>query len=314
MTFVLLSIFVLFATFGTSFAENRLSIGTAGLTSSYYAIGSGVAKAINKGVPEVTLSAEDTGASVENCNLIQNGEIELGISASNIACDSYMGIGSFEGRPNKDLKAITTLFPEAVHLVVLENSPIKTYEDLKGKKVSVYKPGSGTEVMARRIFKMHGMDIDKDMIAEHLDYSEANIGLKDKTLDAIFVWAGVPIPGIMEIATVRPIRIIPLAEEILEELVKESSYCSITSIPKETYRGMAEDIRTVAVPAVLICDGKLSEELVYKMTKSLYENIDVVRAMHVRAKNIQIKSALDGVSIPLHPGAERYYKEVGLLK
>jgi len=161
---------------------------------------------------------------------------------------------------------------------------------------------------------MYGMDIDKDMTAEHLDYSEANIGLKDKTLDAIFVWAGVPIPGIMEIATVRRIRIIPLAEEILEELVKESSYCSITSIPKETYRGMTEDIRTIAVPALLICDGKLSEELVYKMTKSLYENIDVVRAMHVRAKNIQIKSALDGVGIPLHPGAERYYKEVGILK
>jgi len=261
--FVLLSVFVLFVTFSTSFAQNRLSIGTAGLTSSYYAIGS--------------------------------GEIELGIAASNIAYDSYMGKGSFKGRPNKDLRAITSLFPEAVHLVVLEDSPIKTYEDLKGKKVSVYKPGSGTEVMARRIFKMYGMDIDKDMIAEHLDYSEANIGLKDKTLDAIFVWAGVPIPGIMEIATVRRIRIIP-------------------TIPKETYRGMTEDIRTIAVPALLICDGKLSKELVYKMTKSLYENIDVVRAMHVRAKNIQIKSALDGVGIPLHPGAEHYYKEVGLLK
>jgi TRAP transporter TAXI family solute receptor len=150
------------------------------------------------------------------------------------------------------------------------------------------------------------MDIDKDMIAEHLDYSEANIGLKDKTLDAIFVWADVPIPGIMEIATVCCVRIIPLAEEILEEPVKESSYCSVTSIPKETYRGMTEDVRTIAVPALLICDSKLSEELVSKMTKSLYENIDVVRAMHIRAKNIQIKSTLDGVGIPLHPGAERY--------
>lgn len=295
------------------YGQERISLGTAGLTSSYYAVGSGVANAINKGVDGISVSAEDTGASVENCNLIQIGDAELGIAASNIAYQSYMGEGAFEGHPNKDLRGVTTLFPEAVYVVVLKESSIQSFEDLRGKKVSVYKPGSGTEVMARRMFKLHGMTFD-DFRPEHLSYAEAGIGLKDKTLDAIFLWSGIPTPGIVEIATVRPVRVVPIAQDKLDIIQAESSYCSPTVIKKEIYKGMEEDTPTIAIPAVLVCDGNLDEELVYSMTKAIFENNDLIAQAHVRGKNVTLENATKGMSIPFHPGAEKYYREMGIIQ
>lgn len=295
------------------YGDVRISIGTAGLTSSYYAIGSGVANAINTGVSGVTVSAEDTGASVENCNLIQQGELELGIAASSIAYQAYRGEGAFEGRPNENLMAITSLFPETVYVVVLQDSSIRSFDDLRGKKVSVYKPGSGTEVMARRMFELHGMTFD-DFQPEHLDYSEAGMGLKDKTLDAIFLWSGIPTPGVVEIATVRPIRVVPISSEKLEIIEKESPYCSPTTIPKETYRGMEEDTPTVAIPALLLCDGNLDESLVYSMTKAIFENNNLIAQVHVAGKNVTLENATKGVSVPLHPGAKKYFIEMGVIK
>ena len=197
--------------------------------------------------------------------------------------------------------------------MVLENSGIKSVLDLKGKKVAVGKPGSGTEVMAREILSVYNMSYD-DITEDFLGFGEAATGLKDNTISAGLIWAGVPTAAIVDIASRKQIRIIAIDREKLDALKAKMTYCADHLIKAGTYPSFEEDVMTVAIPAMLVCSTDLSEDLVYNITKVIFEHTEDLIAAHVRGKDITIETALNGMSIPLHPGAEKYYKEVGLIK
>jgi hypothetical protein len=303
---------VLFLTVSVS-ATEYLSIATGGMAGTYYPVGGAISSIINANIKGVSSTVESTGATVANCNLIKSNGAELAITAANVTYNAFEGIGSFESGPVKNIAGITCLYPEAVQFVVLESSGIKSVLDLKGKKVAVGAPGSGTEVMAREILSVYNMSYD-DITEDFLSFGEAATGLKDNTISAGLIWAGVPTAAIVDISSQKQTRIIAIDRDKLDALKAKMPYCADHLIKAATYPGFEEDVMTVAIPAMLVCSTDLSEDLVYNITKVIFEHTEDLIAAHVRGKDITIETALNGMSIPLHSGAEKYYKEVGLIK
>lgn len=298
---------------GNSKKTVYLSIATGGMSGTYYPIGGGISNIINNKVEGVSTTVESTGASVANMNLIKEEKTELAIVASSIAYNAYNGIGSFEGAPVKNVAGITSLYPEAVQVVVLQDSGINSFEDLRGKKVAVGKPGSGVEVMAQELLTAYNMSYD-DIEEDFLGFSEAATGLKDNTIDAAIVWAGVPTAGVVDIATQKKIRIIKIDNDKLEAIKAKLPYCSSHVIKGGTYTGFYEDVTTIAIPAILVVKADMDTEIVYNITKAIFENLEELANVHERGKDISLETALNGMGIPLHPGAEKYFKERGIIK
>jgi len=219
-----------------------------------------------------------------------------------------------EGKtPITNLRGIASLYPETIHIVATKASGITSIEDLKGKKVGVGAPNSGTAADAEIILNAHGITFD-DIQADYLSFNEVAQRLIDGQIDAGFTTAGFPTSSIINIATKRDIVLVPISVEKIKELVEAIPYYGATVIPGGLYKGVDEDVPALATPALWICDAKLSPTLVYKMTKALWEHRDVLEKVHSQGKNITLETAIDGIGIPLHPGAELYYKEVGLIK
>jgi hypothetical protein len=291
-----------------------ISMGTGGVGGVYYAVGGALASVMNMKMDGVNCSVEATGASIANINLVKQGDTQLGMSAANILYNAAHGEGAFEGEPVEEVKAILSLYPEAVQIVTLANSGIKTVGDLKGKKVAVGDFGSGTEVMARALLELYGITYD-DISEDFLGFSEAATGLKDRTIDAAFIWAGVPTSAIMDLAALNEVALVEIESDKIEILIETMPYCNEMVIPAGTYRGMKEDTNTVAIPAILFGSADLPEDFVYEMLKVFFENTDMIGRAHARGKDITLETALDGMlGIPLHPGAERFYREKGLLE
>jgi len=204
------------------------------------------------------------------------------------------------------------LYPNFVQIITLADTGIAQIEDLKGKRVGVGAPGSGTEVDARNILAAHGITYD-DIDEDYLSYAESVEQLKNGTVDAVFQTSGLPNATIMDISTTHDVVIIPVRPEMAEKLSKEISYYSSEIIPAGTYDNK-EDVYTAAVQTILITREDLSEDVVYDITKTLFENLDTMVATHNAAKDIDISKYAVGMPIPLHPGAEKYFREIGVLK
>jgi TRAP transporter TAXI family solute receptor len=304
---------VLFLTVSVS-ATQYLSIATGGMAGTYYPVGGAISSIINANIEGISSTVESTGATVANCNLIKSNSTELAITAANITYNAFEGIEGFDGKdPIKNMAGITCLYPETVQFVTLEKSGIKSVLGLKGKKVAVGMPGSGTEVMAREIFEVYGMSYD-DITEDFIGSGEVATGLKDNTISAGFIWSGIPTALIVDIASRKKIRIIAIDRDKLDALKAKLPYCADHLIKAGTYHGFNEDVMSVAIPAMLVCSTNLSEDLVYNITKVIFEHTEDLIAAHTRGRDITLETALNGMSIPLHPGAEKYYKEVGLIK
>ncbi len=308
ITVVLSCILALGLLTGCGSKKQFFTITTGGTGGTYYPIGGAIADTLTKNVEGLTATAQAGNTSVANCNLIKSGETESALVQNNVAFWAYEGVGAFEGSSVENLRGIASLYPEAIQLVALKESGIESVEDLVGKKVSVGELGSGVDFDVQNIFEVYGLTYE-DMTVDYLSFSEASSKLKDKQLDAAFVTAGYPTSSITDVALAREINIIEIPADKIAELMKTSPYYSETVIPAGTYDGVDEDVTTATTMAMWVVDESADEDLVYEMTKAMWENRDTIEEAHEKGKVITIDTALDGMGIPLHPGAEKYYAE-----
>ncbi len=304
------------------------TIGTGGTAYTYYPVGGVIANAISNppgsrpcdaggscGVPGLIASAVSSRGSVDNINAIVSGLRDSGFAQSDVAYWAYTGTGTMEGKPPAEkLRAIAALFPEHIHLVALADSGINSVADLKGKRVSLDEPGSGTYVDANLILEANGLSSD-DVQAEALKGGAASEALRNGKIDAFFVVAGYPTGSLVELASAVPIKLVPIDGAGAQALTDKYGFFSSSDIPAGTYKGV-DGITTVAVGAQWLTSADQPEELIYEITKALWN--DKTRKLldvgHAKGKVITLESALDGIGIPLHPGAERFYREAGLIK
>ncbi|HHI71544.1 MAG TPA: TAXI family TRAP transporter solute-binding subunit [Rhodobacteraceae bacterium] len=304
------------------------TIGTGGTAYTYYPVGGVIANAISKppgsrpceeggscGVDGLIASAVSSRGSVDNINAIISGLRNSGFAQSDVAYWAYTGTGTREGKPPaEDLRAIAALFPEHIHLVALADSGINSVADLKGKRVSLDEPGSGTYVDANLILEAAGLSAD-DVQAEALKGGAASEALRNGKIDAFFVVAGYPTGSLVELASAVPIKLVPIDGEAAKALTDKYGFFASSDIPEGTYKDVGA-VTTVAVGAQWLTSAKEDDELIYQITKALWN--DKTRKLldvgHAKGKTITLETALDGIGIPLHPGAERFYKEAGLIK
>lgn len=290
-------------------AKNYVSIATGGTSGTYYPIGGAIASAVTKG-SDIQATAETGNASVANINLVSKGDIEIAFVQNDIAFWAYTGKLMFK-TPLTNVRAVASLYPEHVQLILAASSNIKTLADLKGKRVGVGAPGSGVEGDVQAIFQVAKLSYN-DMKVDFLDFGATTNRFKDNQIDAGFVVAGYPTASVMDLALTKEIMLMDFSDEFLKELAKAHPYFVPSVIPAKTYSRIDKDIKTPAVMAILVTHDKVPNDVVYKFTKAMFENIDTIHASHAKGKEINLNTALDGLTVPLHPGAARYFKEKGM--
>lgn len=284
-----------------------MSILTGGTGGTYFPLGGSFAKII-KDATGIETNAETTGASAENMQSIKDEKGEIAFTQTDIASYATEGKLMFDGNKIDNIKAIGTLYPETIQIVTTEKSGIKTVEDLKGKKVSIGAPGSGTAANAEQILEVYGMKLD-DIKKQDLSFDESVTGIKDGTIDAAFVTAGTPTAAVEELSATEKVVIVPVDADKADELIKKYPYYAKEVVPSGTYK-LGSEVPTVAVLAMLVVKSDLSDEVVYDITKAIFENLDQVT--HAKAKQIKLENALNGVGIDVHPGAQKYFDEKGV--
>jgi uncharacterized protein len=304
------------------------SIATGGTAGTYFPIGGLIANALSDppgsricaegvscGVPGLVATSVASNGSVANVAAIAAGTAQSGFVQSDIAYWAYNGTGMYEGRPKvTGLRVIANLFPESVHLVVRKGSGINSVRDLRGKRVSLDEPGSGTLVDARLILAAYGMT-ERDFKAQYLPAQRVADGLKDGSTDAFFNVSGWPQSAIVDLAGTVGIDLVPIEGPEAERLTRQYSFFTADVIPDEAYKDVS-GVKTVSVHALWLTSSKQPAELIYKVTAVLWNDNTrrLLDSGHVKGQVIRLQTALTGVSIPLHEGAEKFYKEQGLIK
>lgn len=290
-----------------------LSMGTGSVTGVYYPLGGALASIVTNNVDGNNCAAESTGGAVENAGLLIDGKLDLGFVAASTLYDAQHGLNSFEGKDGTKIQALFSFFPEVVQILSVDPD-IKTISDLKGKRVAVGSAGSGTEVMARAILDIYGMSYD-DIKEDFLGFGDAATGLKDGTCDVAFTWAGIPTASVMELCATHKISMISFTDEELQKLMTVSNYCVPAKITKETYPKMYEDAQSFSIPAIICANADLDEQFVYDFMAAVFDNMDLLAKTHERGADLSLETALDGLDgATLHPGAEKFFREKGLLK
>lgn len=302
----------LVASGGAAMAQSEtLSFATGGTGGVYYPIGGGFAEIIGNNLDGYTAVAEVTGASVENMALIHRGDATMALVLADTAYQAYHGEGQFEGRrqvPNT--RALASIYPNVIQIVTLEDSGINSLQDLKGKRVSVGAPGSGTEVNSRAVLESNGITQD-DFSAQRLNFNETADALRDGDIEAGLWSVGPPTSSIMSLAATRDIRLLSLSDEERAAAIETEPVFASFTLPGGTYDGVAEDTQTLGIPNVLIVNSDMSDDLAYSLTKLLFEKRDDLIAVHSAAENLTVDFTLDATPVPLHPGAIRYFEEIG---
>lgn len=305
-------------------------IGTGGAGGTYFPIGGIIANAIsnppgsraceeggNCGVPGLVAMAQSTNASAHNVNAIQAGQMEAGLSGAATLHFAYNGIGKFEGNAKADLRVVANLYPEDLHLVLPKGGSLDGVADLKDKRVGIAQAGSGTQIAVELIIGDHGVNRDNIEEAE-LNNSQSAERLADGQLDAYFYAAGTPVAAMIQLDNTKGMELYSFTDEEVAMANKTVPYYIPSKIPAGTYPGVTYDVNTVAVSGILVTNSNIDEELIYNITKAMWS--DTARKLldngHAKGKVITLETALDGIEgigVPLHPGAERFYKEQGMM-
>ncbi|GMV01519.1 MAG: C4-dicarboxylate ABC transporter substrate-binding protein [Burkholderiales bacterium] len=291
--------------------STRLSIGTGGTGGVYYPMGGGMAAILSKYVPGWEATAEVTGASVANLQLIGQGKQDIGFTMADAAWDAVSGLAKFKDR-KVEARTLMVLYPNKMHVVTTEASGIRQLTDLKGKRISTGEPNSGTEVMSLRLLEAAG--VDKDVQRERLSVAEGVNAIKDRKIDALLWVGGLPTAAITDLATTPGITVKLLDHAQYADAMNRKwgpLYVKGT-IPANTYKGQTADVGNLDVWNLLVADRKMSDEMAYTIVKTLMEKKDELVAVHREAKNITLESQASGSPIPFHPGARRYFEERGV--
>jgi TRAP transporter TAXI family solute receptor len=316
------------ATMASAQQMSFFRIGTGGTAGTYFPIGGLLSNAISNppgsrpcdqggscGVPGLIATAVASNGSVANINGIVAGSLEAGLTQSDVAYWAWSGTGVYEGKPKvEELRAIANLYPETIHLVARKGAGIKSPADLKGKRVSLDEPGSGTLVDARIVMDAYGVT-EKDVKAEYLKPNAAGDRLRDGALDAFFFVGGYPTGAISELATSAGIELVPISGPQAKKILADYKFFGPDKVPADTYKDVGA-VETISVNALLVTSAKQPSNLINGITKALWNanSRKLLDAGHAKGKAIRLETALDGVGIPLHPGAEAFYKEAGLIK
>jgi TRAP transporter TAXI family solute receptor len=294
-----------------SVSAQNISIATGGTGGVYYPMGGGLASVLSSKVPGMSATAEVTGGSVDNLNLIGTGKPYVGFSMADAAKDAQIGEGKFAGK-KVDLRTLVVLYPNLMHVVTVDSTGIKSMKDLKGKRISTGAPGSATEVMAFRLLEAAGIDKDKDVKRERLSVAESVNAIKDRKIDAFFWVGGLPTAAVTDLANTPGTKIVMVdtGEEVAAMNKKYGNLYFVTTIPKATYSGMARDNKVAAVANILVVNANMPDDQAYKIVKAIFDNkLELVRThqefMSVSLENQKTKST----PVDFHPGALKYFKE-----
>lgn len=295
-----------------AFAQQTfINVLTGGTSGVYYPLGVGLAKIYSDNIPDVRTQVQSTKASVENINLVAQGRGEIAFALGDSVKAAAEGDADAGfAQPVENLRAIGAIYPNYVQIVASEDSGITDLEGLKGKALSVGAPASGTELNARAIMEAAGMSYDDLGKTEYLPFAESVELIKNRQLDATLQSAGLGVASIRDLASSLPIRLVAVPAEIAETL---GAPFEAAEIPADTYDGQTEAVPTLAITNILVTSSDVDEELVYQMTKQMFEHLDELQTAHPAAASIDAETAHQNLPVPLHPGAERYYKEAGLL-
>ena len=289
-------------------AQKFVNIATGGTAGTYFPLGGAVADILNKNIPGVNASAQSTGASVANINLLQQSKVDLAFVQNDIAYYAANGIEMFKDKKVAGLKGIATLYPETVQIITIAKSGITSIDQLKGKRVAVGAAGSGTEANARQILAGYGITYD-DIKVQYLSFGEASDALKDGNVDVAFVTAGHPTAAVQDIATQQDVVILPVDAAHADALIAKYPFYAKVVIPAKSYRNQASDVSAVAVMAMLVVTEKMDAQLSYDISKAIFTNTDRLKAAHAVASNVSKANGQMGMSIPLAAGADKYFKE-----
>ncbi len=289
-----------------------LKMATGGTTGTYYAYGGVIANILNGKLGSLQLNVQSTGASKANIFLIDDGEADVAIVQNDVMDYASKGTDLFEeDGAIESFSAGAALYAEVCQII--SSGDIKSVEDLKGKRVSVGDAGSGVEFNARQILNAYGISFD-DIEVNNLGFGDSADALKDGKIDAFFCTAGAPTTAITELATTNSINLLGIDDEHAAALQNDYAFYTQYTIPGGTYKGVDDDVVTVAVKATLIVSDKLSEDVVYDLVKGLFDNKDAITAGHAKGAELDPAYAVDGISVKFHPGAEKYFKEAGVLQ
>ena len=292
-------------------ADEFVNVLTGGTAGVYYPLGVALAKIYGEGIPDVRTSVQATKASVENLNLLQQGKGEIAFTLGDSLLLGYRGDESAGfSKPLDKLRGIAAIYPNYIQVVATADSGIKTLGDLKGKRLSVGAPKSGTELNARAILGAAGITYEDLGKVEYLPFAESVDLMKNRQLDATLQSAGLGVSSIRDLAASVPITVVAVPGDLVQ---KVGSPYIVATIPAGTYSGQDADVPTAAVVNFLVTRSDVSDDLGYAMTKQLWEHLGALSAAHVAAKDIKPELALAGMPVPLHPGAEKYYREKGLM-
>ncbi len=297
---------------GAARAEQFINILTGGTSGVYYPMGVAISKIFSEKMQGVRPSVQATKASVENLNLIQQGKGELAFTLGDSLADAAKGVeeAGFK-KPLDQLRGVAGIYANYIQVIASKDSGIKTLADLKGKRLSVGAPKSGTELNARAILKAAGIEYKDLGKVEYLPFGESVELIKNRQLDATLQSAGLGVASIRDLANSVPITVVEIPAAIVDKV--GSPYVKVT-IPKGTYEGQEADVPAAAVKNYLVTSAKLPDDVVYGMTKAIFESLPDLQAAHSAAKAIKLDTALEGMPVPLHPGAAKYFKEKGVLK
>lgn len=290
----------------------KMTMGTGGTTGTYYAFGGVIANVLNGKNVGVNINVQSTGASKANIYLVNDGEADLAIVQNDVMDYAYNGTDLFaEEGAATEFSTVAALYAEVCQVV--STADITSIEDLKGKRVSVGDAGSGVEFNARQILEAYGISFE-DIQVNNLGFGDSSDALKDGKIDAFFCTAGAPTTAIVELATTNNINLLAIDDEHAAKLAEAHPFYTTYPIPGGSYKGVDEDVQTVAIKATLIASPDLSEDTVYNLTKAIFENKEEIAAAHAKGAELSLEYAVSGISVPFHPGAEKYFKEVGAIK
>lgn len=286
---------------------------SGGTSGTYYPYCGAVAQAWMDQFSGLSVTVQATGASAENLNLISKGEADIAIVQNDTMTYAYNATEGFsEVDPIQNFSVMATVYPEVVQIIARADSGITTVADLAGKTVSVGDLGSGVEANAKQILGAVGLSFD-DLKAQHLGFGASTDAMKDGKCDAAFITAGIPTTAVMEYAQTNDMVLVAIDQETIDKLVADYGYYTEFTVPADTYKN-AEDVKTVAVKATFVVRSDMDDDTVYALTKALFDNQEVIASAHAKGAELNLETAVEGVSTPLHPGAEKYYKEMGIIE
>ncbi|MCR5725778.1 MAG: TAXI family TRAP transporter solute-binding subunit [Treponema sp.] len=290
--------------------SKELSFATGGASGTYFPFGSAMAGIWNTHIENLAVSVQTTAASAENLSLLSAGKVDLAIVQNDVLDYAYNGTGMFTSCL-QNLSTVCTLYPEVVQIFTSRQSGITSIAELRGKRVSVGEAGSGIEFNAAQILEGYGLSF-ADIQKENLSFRDSTEGIRNGTIDACFFTSGLPNTALLELAFTNGFDLIPVTDAASAEICRKYGFYTRTVIPAGTYAGIETDVSALAIKAALIASEKLDADIVYTMTQTLFSNLEYLSSAHAKGREVSAATAICGVSVPFHPGAVKYFKEIGL--